>query len=60
MGEWETKAQNAGSLALAKALREANGQPVPYDRLLVVATEAVNSVIAEYRATKQRGGPVTA
>ena len=60
LGEWETKAQNAGSVAIAKAMREANSQPVPFDRLLVVATEAVNSVVAEYRATKQRGGPVTA
>jgi hypothetical protein len=52
LGEWETKAQHAGSVALAKAMREANGQP-PFERLLVVATEAVNRVVAEYRATKQ-------
>ena len=58
LGEWETKAQHAGSAALAMAMREANGQPVPFERLLVVATAAVEKVIAEYRATQRgAGGP---
>jgi excisionase family DNA binding protein len=58
LGEWETKARHAGSVALTQAMREANGQPVPFERLLVVATAAVEGVIDEFRASaREAGGP---
>jgi hypothetical protein len=48
-------------VALAKAMREANGQPVPFERLLVVATAAVDGVIVQYKASKREpGGPAVA
>jgi hypothetical protein len=50
--QWETRAKNAAVMAVARVQTTANGQPVPFERLLVAAGAAVERVIADFKASK--------